>query len=62
MLKAFMHEGDRHAALTDPRRYALDRPAPNIADGKNSQDTRFEHVRLAGPAPLVGGVGAGGQI
>jgi hypothetical protein len=51
-LEAAMHEGDRHAALTDGCCYALDRSGADIADGEDSRGARFEREWFAIGLPL----------
>jgi hypothetical protein len=41
-----MHEGDRHAALTDGCCHALDGSGADIADGEYPRGARFESERL----------------
>src|SRR5258706_503971 len=40
-----MNEADRHGALADRRRAALDRSAPNISSGEDTRQTRLEEKR-----------------
>src|SRR6185437_3566464 len=54
LAQVLVHEGDRHAALADGRRHALDGPEADVAAGEDAGDARLEQVRVALELPAVG--------